>query len=133
MGQLGSFGTVVFEVGADGVAPKVRTWNQFKRKGEARFARHEVLQGKPKSEFQGAGLEEIDLQVRLDVAHGLIPIDEINVLREIRDEGEEQLLIVAGNPLGKFVLSSIDEEWLVADNVGNLLKANLSLKLTEFH
>lgn len=133
MALLGSFGDVVFEAGTSGGMPKVRTWSQFKRKGDARLAIHEVLQGKPKSEFQGAGLEEIDLRVRFDVALGLVPIDEVNTLRVIRDGGQEHHLIIAGKPLGKFVLFAIDEEWLATDNAGNLLSADLNLKLREYH
>jgi phage protein U len=130
--ELGSFGRFVFETGVHGVGAKIRTWQQFKRKGVARFAEHNVLGAKPKLEFEGAGLEEIDIKVKLDVQLGLNPKEEIDILRAIRNAGKEQALIIAGKSLGKFVLFSTEEDWLVTDNRGNLLRADVTMKLKEY-
>lgn len=126
--MIGTYGTITFEASAD----KIRTWDQFGRKGKARFAQHDVLDKKPRLQFTGLDLEEIGLSIRLDIALGVNPLAEINSLREMRDNGEEQSLMINGRPLGKFVLEDISEDWSQTDSAGRLLAAEVSLKLKEY-
>lgn len=126
--MLGTFGDVAFVTSPE----KIRTWSQLSRQGKARWATHDVIAGKPLLQFVGQDLEEIKLQIRLDVRHGLNPINEINTLRAIRDTGEPQTLIIGGKPYGRFVLEGVDESHNYSDNRGNLLVAVVSLDLKEY-
>jgi phage protein U len=126
--QLGSFGNIVFEASAD----KVRTWQKFQRKGAARFAEHPVLGGKPRLESLGPALDTIDLQIRLDSQLGLTPLAEIEALRTIKDSGEEQHLIIGGQPWGKFVLVDLNEDHVRHGKDGLLLLAIIDLQLKEY-
>lgn len=126
--QLGAFGNIVFETSDS----RIRTWNRMSRKGTARFARHVVSEGKPRLEFLGADLEEINLVIRLNAQHGLDPEAELAALREIRDAGQEKTLVVGGRVIGKFVLEEISEEHQRHSGSGLLLLADATIKLTEY-
>ncbi len=126
--SIATFGSVVFETSAD----LLRTWSSFQRKAGIRLAAHEVLDGKPVTEFIGPGLDEISLQVKLDAGLGVNPIAEINALRAIRDAGQANSFTVHGRNLGTFTLEAVEEDWTAVDNTGLLLSATATLKLKEY-
>ncbi len=130
MGVVGSFGSVVFEVSSQ----KVRTFTGFTRGGSGRWSDHEVVNLKPLSEFAGPGLEEISFSVRLDVQHGVIPRDELANLREIRDTGRAEILIIGGEPVtwNLWTLQSIQENHKTHTGDGKLAQADVSLTLKEY-
>jgi phage protein U len=125
--SIGSFGHIVFETSAD----RIRTWSKFGRTGKVRFAEHAVHGEKPVLEYIGPGLEEISLQVRFDATLGVNPEKEIAALRELRDAGTAQQLIIGKDPLGRFAIASLEEDWQLVDNQGLLLVAIVSLTLKE--
>lgn len=127
--SIGSFGNMVFETSAE----KICTWSQLKRSGQARFAKHDVLGGKPMLQFLGADLEEFELTVRLDVALGINPMSELENLREVRAAGNYNDLFIGPQKIGRYVLESFSETWLHTDNRGNLLVAECTMKLREYH
>jgi len=126
--MIGTFGNIVFESSSE----KVRTFDGFTRTGKARFSEHEVVDGKARLQHLGTSLDEIAFNIRLDMALGVNPETEINALRDIRNAGEEQRLIIGGKPLGKFVLEEVTENWRRLDGKGVLLVAEVALKLKEY-
>ncbi|WP_213692121.1 phage tail protein [Aminobacterium sp. EBM-42] len=126
--MIGSFDDVVFETSAD----KVRTPENFQRQGAARFGTHEVAGQKPVLEFMGPGLDSVTMTICFRVALGVNPRVEIDRLREMRDDGIYAPLILAGRPLGTFVIESINETWSQIDNHGRLLRATVDLTLREY-
>ena len=50
----------------------------------------------------------------------------------MRDAGQYATLILAGKPVGKFVLESVSESWTQVDNGGRLLGGNVQLSLKEY-
>lgn len=125
--SIGSFGHIVFETSAD----RIRSWSKFGRTGKVRFAEHAVHGEKPVLEYIGPGLEEIALQVRFDASLGVNPAKEIAALRALRDTGTAQQLIIGRDPLGRFAIESLEEDWQRVDNQGLLLVACVSLTLKE--
>jgi phage protein U len=127
---IGTFGDIVFEVSTE----KVRTFDDLRRRGSARWATHEVIGKKPVKEFIGPGLESIRFSMQFSAALGVNPLDEINRLRELRDNGEPQELIIGGAPVGGnlWVVEEISEDWDKLDNRGNLLFAEIDVELQEY-
>ncbi|ADE57230.1 phage tail protein [Aminobacterium colombiense] len=126
--MIGYLGDVVFETSAD----KVRTPENFQRQGDARFGTHEVAGQKPVLEFMGPGLDSVTMTISLRASLGVNPRGEIGRLRDMRDDGIYAPLILAGRPLGTFVIESINETWSQIDNHGHLLRATVDLTLREY-
>jgi phage protein U len=126
--SIGVLGPIVFEVSAD----VVRTWQEAKRSGSARWATHEVYAGKPKKEFIGPGLDKITMSVRLDIDRGVSPRDELRQMREQRDAGNALQFTVGGELVGDFTIENLDEEWRHMSRTGVLTVASVSLTLEEY-
>ncbi len=130
---IGNFGNVIFEVSAK----RVRTFDKFKRSSKARFARHNLMESKPRLQHVGADLDEISFEIRLDIALGINPEKELENLRAILASGEDQPLMVGTRKgghkkVGRFVLESTEETWSKVDHKGHIIVATVNLKLVEF-
>jgi phage protein U len=126
--SIAVLGPVTFEVNAD----KVRTWQEASRETGARFAKHDVFEGKPKLEFIGPDLATIQLSVRLDMERGVVPRDEIRTLHAEREKGSVLQFTVGGELVGDFVLRSVREDWRWFSRDGVLTKAIVSITLEEY-
>ena len=126
--MIGTYGPVTFTASAD----LLRTFNNLSRKGPARYAEHNTLNGKPRLEFIGPGLDSITFDMRFDVQYGLNPRQEIERLRTIRDAGEYYSMVLAGQPLGRFVIEDVGEDWRRMDGQGRLLVAGVSVSMKEY-
>lgn len=120
--------SITFEVNAD----TMRTWQDMRRSGSARWHAHEVQEGKPKQEFLGPGLEQLRFTVRLDITRGVVPRDELRQMRKQRDAGTVMQFTVGGELVGDFVLKDIDEGLTHFSRDGILLIATASLSLEEY-
>jgi phage protein U len=107
LGPANGDAVITFEVSSD----KVLTWHEGERSGEARWAKLDVHGAKPVKEFLGPGLDSISLLVRLDVALGVSPKDELRNMRKQRDEGNVLQFSIGGQLVGDYTLEAINEEW----------------------
>jgi phage protein U len=126
--MIGTFADIVFEVSRE----QVLTFAGFTRSGEANFAEHAVLDDKPRLQFTGVSLDEIQFSVRLDISLGVDPAEQVRMMRRMLAAGEARPLIVGEVFLGDFVLVRLEESWTNVDNLGNLLVAELALSLREY-
>lgn len=126
--MIGTFGPVTFTSSSTAV----RTFSDFKRSRSYRFAKHDVLSGKPKLERIAADLDSVNFNMRFDIALGVDPKSELETLDAVFNSGEAHNLMVGGTPLGLFVIEKIDEEWKRLDGRGLLIVASVSLQLTEY-
>lgn len=126
--MIGTFGPVTFVASAD----ILRTLNGFTRKREGRYAVHDVANGKPRLEFTGPGLYEVSFSMRFDAAFGLVPKSELDALAKIRDEGRAEYMIIGRHPIGRFVITGLDEAWTRIDGAGRLLVATVNVSLKEY-
>jgi phage protein U len=125
--MLATLGDIVFEVSSD----VVMTWQEASRSGAARWAEHDVHLGKPLAEFLGPGLDELQLEVRLDITRGLVPRDELQAMRRVRDTGEVLPMVIGGQFIADFTLRQLAEKWTRFDANGVLLTAVATLTLKE--
>ena len=126
--SLATLGPITFVASAD----LMRTFDEAKRKGAARWHEHAVHLAQPKLEFLGPGIDEITLSVRLDIKRGVVPRDELRTMRTQRDAGNVMALIVGGDYAGDFVLVDLNETWKHFDANGVLTLASVDLSIKEY-
>lgn len=130
MAKIGSYGDIVFEVSPK----KVQTFNDFQRSSSSRWNEHEIIQKKPKSEFNGPGLEEISLTIKLSAFLGVNPSNQLEKLRKMNYTGKVASFILGGRPISQnyWSIQRMDESNHVFDNKGNILSVDVSLNLKEY-
>lgn len=128
--NLGSLGPVVFVATPE----TMRTFQNFTRSGASRYADHEILGKKPKTQWVGPGLDTITFTMVFDAFYGLNPRKELNQLVEIERAGKAMPLAVGGVGIGVYmwVITSLEQTWDVIDNQGYVLKATANISLKEY-
>ena len=125
---IGTFGPVAFEVSAS----LVRTYDEMKRDGSAKWAEHDILGRKPKLEFGGSALEEISFQMTLSSDLGTDPDGELDSLRDFRDNGEVGTLVLGETVVGRFVLEALSQTEGPRNRKGRPTWIKVDLKLKEY-
>lgn len=130
MARIGSFGDIIFEVSDD----KILTFKDYNRKGSSRWNQYEIIGNKPKSDFDGPGLEEISISILLKVELGVNPSKQLEIIRNMKDTGKPALLILGNKPISPnyWVITDMEENDHIIDNRGNILKADVTLSLMEY-
>ena len=128
MGQVGSFGEVVFEASSE----RVMTWNDCQRDTKANFAVHEVLDDKARLQYLGQALEEFSLAIALH-ASWCSPETEMRKLDAMQASGEAYRLLLGNRIFGHFVLESKTENRKYTDGDGRVILAYVQLKLKEYN
>lgn len=128
--MIGSLGDIPFEVSSE----KIRTFDELRRSGSARYAYHNRQGGKEQSEFLGPTLEDITMTIRLTVMGKVNPKKEVEALRELRDDGTAVLFILNGEPqgVGYWNIVGMSEEHKIVDAQGRTLHLDVSLTLKEY-
>lgn len=111
---------------------KLRTFQQMKKDYSARYASHEVIGKKPTLEFIGPDIMKANLTIRLETAKGINIQSEIDALKDIIEEGEDQPLIIGKKYFGQFVIKSMSQDDKVTDNRGVIRLAVITLSLEEY-
>ena len=124
--QIGSFGPVVFETGED----RVLTPHQMEGGGEARFADHEVIGYPPVDEFLGAGLDTLNLTVRLSRELGVDPEEELEAIKSMTNTGQAESLFFGSKLRGVFTIRRYRWQMKRAEAYG-LTSIEVSLELKE--
>lgn len=127
LGNLG--GKIVFETSNS----KVLNFTGFTKNVSGNWATHSRILGKAKSEFLGANLQTISFNMRLDVAHGVKPLDTLELLERMVEHGVAMVLVIGDSRVGKnyWKVTSISETWDTILNKGELAKASVSVSLEE--
>lgn len=130
MGQLGSFGDIIFEVSLE----KLRTFSEFTRSTASRWATHERFGQKPRSEFLGPNLDQISFAMRFDVRYGMDPKAEMDRLLSWCREGRAETLIIGGTPIGMdmWVIKSVTQNWKTLDGSGKVIVGEADVTLEEY-
>ena len=119
-----SLGPIQFE-GAFGIEALTRS-------GEARYAEHATIEGKPSLQRLGPKLDTMQLTIRLH-REFCVPEDEILRMDTFRLDGEVLALTTgAGDLRGSFVIESINEEQRQAATDGSIIEAVVTLGLKEW-
>lgn len=106
-------------------------FSDLSRSGEATYAEHKPLIGKPRLQSTGLNLDEISLTIRLHAAF-CSPKKELDLLKEYRDNsGILPFVLGTGEVVGNFLITTLSEVIEDADSVGNIFCYNVSLTLKE--
>jgi phage protein U len=131
--MLGSFGEIIFQVSGN-EGGKIETFDDFVRTSAERWANHDLIGLKPKSEFLGPGLDKITFSMQFDVSFGMNPRIEMEKLVVMSRSGQVETLIVGGKPLGvnKWKIINLTQSWKTVDNRGNVVSGGLDITLEEY-
>lgn len=124
----GSIGSVAFSVSPS----RIFTWKEFSQTSKARFVQHEIFNRKPLLEHTGSELDTFSLTLALNANLGIDPEAEHQKLVDIKESGEEQVCIIGGKVLGKYVIESIDRTTTRADGSGRPLVMEATVNLIEY-
>jgi len=128
--MIGALGEVVFVVTAE----TMRTFQDFVRTSSARWAKHDRIGLKPKSQFLGPDLDGISFTMRFDANYGMNPKEEMDRLLIMNREGEAVDLTIGGKSLGMglWTITALEQNWDVVDNRGNVLVGTAKITLEEY-
>nr|DAH45784.1 MAG TPA: hypothetical protein [Caudoviricetes sp.]DAT85424.1 MAG TPA: hypothetical protein [Bacteriophage sp.] len=128
VGNLGKL--ITFEVSSS----KVLTFDQMQRSVKGRWATHDVIGGKVKSEFLGADVASITLPIYLSAMHGVRPRRTIELINDAIESGQYFTFVVGGRAVGRYQwrITSSSETWDKVILNGILVEAKLTLTLEEY-
>lgn len=95
---------------------------------------HNIVNGKPKSEFAGPDSSSVTLEAVLAAERGVRPRATLEKLEKACESGTVDYLYIGGKKVGtgKMKLESISETWDEIWNSGQLVKAKVSLTFSEY-
>lgn len=124
--SIGSFGPVGFEASSQ----EIFTLSDLRRRREAGFAEHKVVNDKPRLQFTGVGLWEVSFRIVLS-RNWTDPEERIEQLSQVQASGEHHPLVVGGRNFGAFVLVSYSEDVKCFGPFGEVERAEIDLTLRE--
>lgn len=121
---------VVFEVSDK----TVMTFNGLKKDVSGKWGTHNIISQKAKSEFLGANLQAISFTIHLNAMLGVRPIQVIDTLEKMVENGEHEILSIGCKKIGKHTwkITSISETYNTILNKGEVLSASVDLNLEEY-
>lgn len=128
VGNLGKL--IIFEVSSK----KVLTFKNMTKSVKGRWTTHDVIGGKPVSEFLGADQGALSLTIHLSAIHGVKPRSTIKNIEDAIEKGTPNVLVIGGQQVGshKWVITDMSETWGNIIKDGRLVSADLSLNLAEY-
>lgn len=126
--SIGYFGEVVFEVNSD----KILTTEKFSWNKKSRWAEHETINVKNRSEFLGAGKKNMSISIKLSAFQGVNPQKELDKIEEIEANGLVEPLSIGKKFHGNFYIDTLSVEHKKTDNKGAILECLVDLSLIEF-
>lgn len=130
MGQIGSFGSLIFETSDE----KVLTPANLKQDLSGQWATHKVIGSKPQLEFGGANGRKIRFKIVLDVNLGVKPRTQIDLIEWMLENGYVDYLVIGNRIIGihRFAITAMSETWDAVYAHGELAKATLDITIEEY-
>ena len=125
---IGYLGEIVFEVNND----KILTPRDMGYSKEAKWAEHETLVVKTKSEFLGDGKKNYNMSIKLSAYMGVNPQKELDKIEEIISNGLIEPLFIGSKHMGDYYIKSMSVKIDNLDNKGSILGCTVDLTLVEF-
>lgn len=129
--MIGYFGKhIVFETSDE----RILTFAGLKKDTSGRYAQHDVIMKKPKTEFLGPDLDTISFTVSLNGSFGVKPREEMEKWAELASNGTAEYFVIGGKPLGvdKWIVKSTSEAWDTIFNWGELYSGKIDVTLEEY-
>lgn len=80
------------------------TFDDYSRNSEGRWAKHDIVGGKPVLEFLGPDTEKVSMKIQLRRDHGVNPESLLSQLRNMRDSGETFPLVLGSKVIGNAIM-----------------------------
>ena len=130
MAVVGCLGDVVFSVSSQ----TVKTIDNMKWSGSARYATHQRHAANALTEFTGLDPDNISFEIVLLTSLGADPMEEIKKIWQYERSGQAVQLIIGDHSYGRWRWSVVSHEVKVKTFApsGNLMSATVSVKLQEY-
>lgn len=128
MATIGTLGGVVFSVSTN----QVKTFDDLKRSGSAKYASHNRHLKDTLLEFTGNDPDKITFSMALSTFLGVDPQAEISSLQAAKRAGRIMHLVIGRQSYGNWVITSLSTDYDRIDNKGNVLIANVNISLTAY-
>lgn len=130
MAEIASWGSVTFKVNSE----KILSFSGMKRTYSGRWASHNIVGKRPISEFQGASLDEVTIDVTLDAEFGVKPRATMKIFREAAKKGYAAYFYVGGVKvsINKYIVKSGTENWNEIWSKGEVVRATAQITFQEY-
>lgn len=127
---VGCFEELVFAVSSDAVF----TMQGMQGSTGSRWAVHDVVGGKGRSQYIGPALKKFSFDVVLDAGYGMDPRAELEKMQQMAEEGRVGYLIVGSAPIGmcRYKLTDVSDEWETVVSGGKLVRCTVNLSMEEY-
>ena len=131
MGKIGNFGKLIVFETSDA---KILNFNNFQKTVSGNWGTHDRIGKKPQSEFLGAGLSGVTLDIALNAQHGVRPRNTIKAIEKAVEKGQVEYLVIGGAKVGKnkWKITQMTESWNTIMSGGELQSAMITLTLEEY-
>ena len=162
-GEIGNFGELIFQVHTDNLIDalfgknttakidkwglidkylgdylgrgKVLTFNNYVRRTQGRYAKHDLINQPELLEYIGMEAEKITLDIKLISSLGVNPAEETALIRQMLKDGVQEYLVIAGEVIGenKWVITDLVEKVKMTDNRGRTILSELAVTFQEYY
>ena len=128
--MIGSLGEYEFQVSSE----QVKTFDGLSFSNSAAYSEHRIVGKKSLLEFTHLNPSTCSLNINLSIETGNNPDEEITALYTAMNEHQALAFTLGGSVMGEglWVIESLDEKYTRIDSKGNILAAELTLKLKEY-
>lgn len=129
-GQMGSWGGIIFCVSEQKILPM----QDMEQELNGKWAEHDVIGDKAKSEFQGAELRDFTLTTIADVQFGVKPHAVMKKFNQACEKGKVSNLIIGTHKIGTrpWKLTKVSEGFDLIYSGGELARAKINLTFREY-
>jgi hypothetical protein len=127
---IGTLGEYEFEVSDQ----SVKNFDDLSFSNSASYAEHKIIGQKSILEFTGLNASSASLNIVLDITQGVIPSDCITDLYTAMNEHQALAFTLGGDVMGEglWVIESLNEKYTQISAKGEVLRAEVDLKLKEY-
>lgn len=128
--MIGTLGNVVFSVSSD----RVLTPKGLTGESGSDWGSHDVVHGKPRSEWIGPKNKTYKFDLTLRAQDGVPPRRTLNQLKQMAESANAYYFVIGGQPMADnpFKLVSLSEEWDAVIRDGVLIECTVSVELEEY-
>lgn len=129
-GQMGTWGGIIFCVSESKILPM----QDMEQELNGKWAEHDVIGEKAKSEFQGAELRDFTITTIADVQFGHKPHAVMKKFNQACEKGKVSNLIIGTHKIGTrpWKLMKVSEQFDLIYSGGELARAKINLTFREY-
>lgn len=130
--QIGNIGSsIIFETSDS----RILTYSNLTLTAKGRWAKHDVIMQRPKSEFLGPDLKEVTFTINLNALYGVKPREILKKIENIIETGQVNTFVLGGRLVGKgkWTIQQASETYNQVMQGGELLSATLEITMQEYN